>query len=273
MKVNLSNFEISDRTLFDVSIIQNEIGGGKTELDQLKHIEEYPNAKSLIVSGLNQESFEYLIKRFGNQFEAISFWKNKLISDLSPLSDLSNIKYVHFFFNQRVVNLWDMKHNENLTGLAIYDFSKLHSIENVVTAPNLEYFSIGNLICSKMEIESLKPLINSSISHFAWWGNKVLDNDYMCLAKSHITELDMNIARFKIDELARLIASIPNLKGTITKPYREGSVIERDKRTTYYFLCKGKKRLVKGKDDDRFEKYLIDFNNLVEKYRTELSEK
>lgn len=269
MKVDLSNFETADRTLFDVCIIQNEIGGGTTEIEQLERIEEYPNARSLIVSGLNQESFEYLIERFGNQFEAISFWKNKLISDLSPLSDLNNIKYLHFFFNQRAVNLWDMKHNEGLSGLAIYDFSRLHSIEKVVTAPNLGYFSIGNRIWSEMEIESLKPLIHSSISHFAWWGNKVLDNDYMCLAKSHITELDMDIAQFKTDELARLIASIPDLKGTITKPYSERSVTRQEKTTTYYFLCKGKKRLVKGKDDDKFEKYLIDFNNLVEKYRAE----
>lgn len=111
-----------------------------------------------------------------------------------------------------------MKHNESLTGLAIYDFSRLHSIERVVTAPNLGYFSIGNRVWSKMDIESLKPLIYSNISHFAWWGNKVLDNDYMCLVESHITELDMDIAQFKTDELARLIASIPDLKGTVTNP-------------------------------------------------------
>ena len=35
MKVNLSNFETADRTLFDVSIIQNEIDGGTTEKEQL----------------------------------------------------------------------------------------------------------------------------------------------------------------------------------------------------------------------------------------------
>ena len=271
MEVNLSNFETSNFDLFDISIVQKEVGGGTTKKGQLACIEEHSDAKSLIVSGLNQESFEYLIKRFGNQFEAISFWKNKLISDLSPLSNLSNIKYVHFFFNQRAVNLWDMKHNKNLTGVAIYDFSRLHSIEEITTAPKLEYFSIGNKVWSKMEIESLKPLIHSNVSHFAWWGNKVLDNDYLCLARSHITELDMNIGRFKTDELAKLIASIPNLKGSITKPYTEGSVTEQGKRTTYYFLCKGKKHLIKGKDDDKLEKYLIDFNNLLEKYRRDLS--
>ena len=111
--------------------------------------------------------------------------------------------------------------NENLKGLAIYDFSRLHSIEKIVTAPNIEYFSIGNKVWAKMDIESLKPLIQSNVSHFKWWGNKILDNDYLCLAQSKIRELD----------------------------------------------CKGKKTLVKGKDDEKLEKYLADFERLVEKYR------
>ena len=50
-----------------------------------------------------------------------------------------------------------------LTGLAVYDFSRLHSIEEIATAPNLEYFSIGNLAWSRMELESLTPLVDSSV--------------------------------------------------------------------------------------------------------------
>ena len=269
MKVNLSNFDSHHLDTYDISIIQNDVGGGTTGIEEIKRIEDFPEAKSLAISGLNQESFEYLIERFGNQFEAISFWKNKLVGDLSLLSSLGNLKYVHYFHNQRAEKLWDMKNNESLTGLAIYDFTRLHSIEEVAAAPNLEYFSIGNLVWSKMEIESLKPLIHSSVSHFEWCGNKVRDNDFMCLAQSRIKELDMNFARFKMDELARLIASIPDLKGTITKPYREGSVSEHGVRRTWYFLCKGKRSLEKGKDDEKLEKYLAEFNALVEKYRAE----
>lgn len=269
MKINLSNFNSSATTakLYDISIIQKEIGGGTTGIEQLKCIEKFPDAKSLIVSGLNQESFEYLIKHFGRQFEAITFWKNKLVSDLSPLGDLDNLKYVHYFFNQRAEKLWDMKNNESLAGLAIYDFSRLHSIDEIASAPNLEYFSIGNRVWSKMEIESLKPLIHSSVTHFEWCGNKVRDNDFMCLAQSRIKELDMNIGRFKMDELARLIAAIPGLKGTITTPYWKGSVTEHGVTRTWYYLCKGKKSLEKGKDDEKLEKYLADFERLVEKYK------
>lgn len=253
MKINLANFEASDFSSFDISIIQREVGGGKTEKEDIDCLAEYPKAKSLIISGLNQECFEYLIQYYGSQFEAISFWKNKLISDLSPLGNLRNIKYIHFFFNQKAANLWNMERNKKLRGLSIYDFSKLRSIEEIPTAPHLNYFSIGNRVWAKMEIESLKPLLLSQITHFGFWGAKILDNDYLCLADSQIKKLDMSITHFKIDELARLVASIPDLTGEITKPYKESTIIKNGEKTTYYLLCKGKRTLVKGKDDDKLK--------------------
>ena len=162
-----------------------------------------------------------------------------------------------------------MERNEKLSGLSIYDFSKLHSVVKVATAPYLNYFSIGNRVWPKMEIESLKPLIRSQITHFGWWGAKILDNDYLCLADSRIKKLDMFIRHFTIDELARLVANIPDLTGEITKPYKECSIIESGEKTTYYLLCKGKRKLIKGKDDDKLKKYLEDYNSLVEKYKIE----
>lgn len=269
MKINISNFMTSKFELFDISIVQKDVGGGKTSKEEIDMIQKYPNAKSLVISGLDQENFEYLIDRFGSQFEAISFWKNKLVNDLSPLAGLSGIKYIHYFWNQRAEELWDMTGNTNLKGLEISDFTRVHSIEEITTAPSLEYFSIGNAVWAKMTINSLKPLIRSSVTHFAWDGYKVLDDDYMCLAKSNIKELDMSICRFKMDELARLIASIPDLKGAITQPYKVGSIVWEDKEETYYYLCKGKRSLKKGKDDEKLEKYLADFACLVEKYRAE----
>lgn len=91
IKINLSNFETSDTSLFDVSIVQRDVGGGETKKEDIDYLAECPKAKSLIISGLNQECFEYLIGRYGNQFEAISFWKNKLVSNFSSLEGLENI--------------------------------------------------------------------------------------------------------------------------------------------------------------------------------------
>lgn len=98
MKIDLSNYETSDISLFDVSIVQKDVGGGKTKKEDIDYLAEYPTAKSLMISGLDQECFEYLIRHYGSQFEAISLWKNKLISDFSPLEDLVNIKIYSCFF-------------------------------------------------------------------------------------------------------------------------------------------------------------------------------
>lgn len=171
---------------------------------------------------------------------------------------------------QLLSDLWDMRKNENLRGLAIYDFSRLHSIEKIVTAPNIEYFSLGNEVFSKMDIESLKPLIHSNITHFRWRGNKILDNDFSCLAQSKIKELDVYIGDFRMEELAKLVASIPGLRGTATKPYKEFGILYPGKETNYYCLCKGKRNLIKGRDEEKLEKYLSDFERLVEKYRTKM---
>ena len=93
MKINLSNFETSDVSLFDVSIVQRDVGGGKTEKEDIDCLEEYPTAKSLIISGLNQECFEYLIKHYGSQFEAISFWKNNILKNTDFPKTESNRRF------------------------------------------------------------------------------------------------------------------------------------------------------------------------------------
>lgn len=98
--LNVSNFERFDPALFDVSIVQQDVGGGKTEKAEIDRLAEFPEAKSLMISGLNQECFEYLIRQYGRQFEAISFWKNKLISDLSPLG-FAGYKIHSLFFESK----------------------------------------------------------------------------------------------------------------------------------------------------------------------------
>ena len=50
--------------------------GKKEEKEQIDNIKKYPHAKSVIVSGLYQDTFEYFIDNYGKQFEAITFWKN-----------------------------------------------------------------------------------------------------------------------------------------------------------------------------------------------------
>lgn len=65
---------------------------------------------------------------------------------------MEHIEFITYFFNQKATKLWDMSNNKALKGLEIDDFSKLHSIDEIEYAPNLEVFNIGNAVWSKMQI-------------------------------------------------------------------------------------------------------------------------
>lgn len=264
--VDIGNFSSTSFENFDINLVQKEVDGGSVSVDQIvEAIGKTPNARSIVISGLKQDTFDYFIERYGKQFEAISFWKNKLVEDLSPLSKLNGIKFINYFFNQRATSLWDMSGNKSLIGLSIYDFSRLHNIEEIETAPNLEFFGLGNQVWAGMTIDSLNPVANTQIKHFEWHGKTVSDNDYKCLAQGKIEVLDINPTRFTLDELTDLLALFPEtLSGSITKPYVTGSVGTRDgERTTYRYLCKNKKTCVVGKDDERFQNYMKDFEILL----------
>lgn len=267
--IDLDNFTSAVFNDFDINMVQKEVDGGSVRIDQIdESISRYPEARSIVISGLNQDSFEYFIQKYGQQFEAISFWKNKLVGDLSCLGKLRNIKYIHYFFNQKSCSLWDMSENSALKGLSIYDFSKLKNINEIGSAKSLEFFGIGDKVWAGMEIESLKPIVNTNISHFEWYGKKVSDNDFKCLADSKIKILDINPTQFTVEELTDLLACFPDtLSGSITKPYVTGQVTNKGIVSVHYFLCKHKKACIAGKDDERFSKYLKDFEILLENKR------
>ena len=268
MKICIDNFDSPDFEIFDINLVQKQVDGGQIDKSVIDTIQEYPDAESIIISGLRQDTFEYFINRYGKHFRAISLWKNKLISDLSPLSSLTDVEYICIFFNQRTDSLWDMSDNRKLTGLSISDFSRLHNIELIRTGKSLKAFSLYDRVEGKMEIDSLKPLCDTNISRFAWGGKNVVDNDFKCLSDSNISELDISPSIFTIQELAELNSCFPQeMKGSITRPYITGRVKDKDGYREYYYLCKGQKKCEKGKDDSRFNKYLEEYRDLLSAYR------
>ena len=266
--ITMDNFDSASFDIYDVNLVQKEVGGGTITVEQIDMIRNFPDAKSIIISGLKQDTFEYFVNTYGRQFQAITFWKNKAVSDLSVLSSLEDVEYISYFFNQKASKLWDMSNNKKLVGLSISDFSKLHALDGIEKACNLESFYVRNRVEARMEIESLKPIVNTGIKYFCWGGKRVLDNDFGCLANSKIEELDISPMQFTMLELAQLLALFPEtLKGSITQPYTSGGVKDKDGYTEYFFLCKGKRTCVKGKDDARFESYLNEFECLLKKCR------
>ncbi|HIX68119.1 MAG TPA: hypothetical protein H9735_08405 [Candidatus Anaerostipes excrementavium] len=184
--INMDNFDSPSFDIYDICLVQKEVDGGTISTKQIDTIRNFPDSKSIIISGLKQDTFEYFINTYGRQFRAITFWKNKAVSDLSALSLLNNIEYISYFFNQRASELWDMTKNRKLVGLSLSDFSRLHLLKGIEKAHNLTNFYLYNRVEAKMEVESLKSIVNTSIKHFAWDGKRVL-------LQSHIQQVRQKI--------------------------------------------------------------------------------
>lgn len=104
--VDIGNFSSTSFENFDINLVQKEVDGGSVSVDQIvEAIGKIPNASSIVISGLKQDTFEYFVERYGKQFEAISFWKNKLVEDLSSLSKLNGIKFINYFFIYSFITL------------------------------------------------------------------------------------------------------------------------------------------------------------------------
>ena len=80
---------------------------------------------------------------------------------------------------------------------------------------------------------------------------------------------NLSLRGLEMDDLSKLLSLFPeDLKGMIVEPYREGSTVDaKGNNTTFYFLCKGKKKLTKGIDDEELRKYVDEFDGLVKRYR------
>ena len=132
LMVDKGNFTSSSFDIFDINLVQKEVDGASVSIDQIDEaVGDNSNVKSIIISGLKQDTFDYFVKKYGQQFKAISFWKNKLVEDISLLGTLKDIQFINYFFNQRAISLWDMSDNKALKGLGIYDFFFLHTINEI----------------------------------------------------------------------------------------------------------------------------------------------
>ena len=51
-----------------------DITGGIIKIADIDELKKYPNIKSVMISGLNQETFEYFILNYAVRFQVIDFF-------------------------------------------------------------------------------------------------------------------------------------------------------------------------------------------------------
>lgn len=237
--------------------------------DDVDYEMSFPKDKRILqICGMNQESFEYFVEKYGESYEALYFFKCQLISDFSPLAKLKNLKAVIIWWNIRSKRLWDMSENSSLKQIAIDDCKKITgNLEDLATSKTLEDVSVHGSIFNNFVIESLDPFKNIPSLKGLTLRNITLKNKSIDFLKEtpNLTEFNFDSGMLTTEQIAYICARYPHIKGTALCAYNKKDAILSDVRICGYRkpglnLPEGQKRL---------EKYIREFDALVEKYKTE----
>ncbi|MDN4490804.1 hypothetical protein QQX13_08160 [Demequina sp. SYSU T00068] len=141
-----------------VSLVQPQLNGGRLDPRDLAQLDERPEATALRVSGLDQRTFELVVAEHGSRFSALDLWKCPRIADLSPLEDMTHLRLVSAFWNQRSAHLWDLSRTPALEGLHLTDFIKLRALDDVARGVSLNELEIEGGNSSPVTVDTYEPV-------------------------------------------------------------------------------------------------------------------
>jgi len=248
-------------------LIQVGVSGGRITKDEIDLIKEFPNATEIAISGLTQDTFEYFVENYGQQFKAIIFWKCPLVGSLKAMESLDQVEYIVYFWNQRAEHLWDFSKTKALKGFCYDDFTRMHDISEIAAAPALEDLRFGDRVWTKYILNTLGPINEcTTLKSLRFSAKKVVDGKIEPLA--HLKQLEhlwfpSNL--FSTEQVAWLKAHLPdtvvstvlNAYRSIEKPLR---ISGKDKDT--FIVGKGKPFLSSVEDKARISKYVAQFNEM-----------
>jgi hypothetical protein len=257
--------------------MQPELSGGRTTASDLDAIAARPDATALRVSGLDQKTFELLVARYGAQFDAICFWKSGRIADLTPLETLPQLRFVAFYLNHRTTRLWDLRRTPRLVGLQFENFTRLHALDDLGTGGTLQELNFGDALWNTSVFTSLSPLAALvSLRRLSFNARRIDDGRIEPLASlQQLDSLAFPANLFTTSQVAWLRARLPDsvqshVLGPLFPlgPIRDlsnNTVTELDK--DVIVVGKRKPALSSRRDEARIQRYVSEFERLVQKFR------
>ena len=248
--------------------------GRKLSKDEIDRIAEHPDARSVSIGGLRQDTFEYFINTYGRQFRYINFFDEALIEDWSLLETLPELEALYWFSNQKITKLWDMSKNCSLKALELSDFTKLHDLSGVEKAPALEWFGFGDAVWRTSELESLRPLKDTNIRRLSFSGKTIRDMDISFIPQMKALEVfDFPANLFAMEEVAWLAGKCPNVEGYALRPYIETKVYNPETNMAdipgVLLVGKRKPMIAVAGNEKRIANHVAKFNKIAEQARKE----
>ena len=260
------HFESPDPNIYVSLIDTRRIA--KTEIDV---IQEFPNATEVAIAGLTQDTFEYFVENYGQQFKVIIFWKCPLVGSLKAMESLDQVEYIVYFWNQRAEHLWDFSKTKALKGFCYDDFRHMHDISEIAGAPALEELQFGDRVWAKYILNTLAPLQECpALKTLAFSAKKIVDGKIEPLAHlKQIEQLSFSSNLFSTEQVAWLRAHLPdtvvskvlNAYWTMDKPVK---ISGKDIDTV--IVGKRKPILSSVPDKARISKYVEQFHEMHQWY-------
>lgn len=248
-----------------------DVSDGRITKDEIDAIQKFPNATEIALYGLTQDTFEYFVENYGQQFKAIIFWKCPLVGSLKAMESLDQVEYIVYFWNQRAEHLWDFSKTKALKGFCYDDFTRMHDISEVADAPALEDLRFGNRVEPKYILNTLGPIKECmTLKSLSFSAKKLLDGKIEPLA--HLKQLEhlwfpSNL--FSTEQVAWLKAHLPDtVVSKVLNPYwsieKPLNFSGKDKDT--FIVGKRKPLLSSVEDKARISKYVAQFNEMHQWY-------
>ena len=90
-----------------------------------------PKPKNVFLCGFRQEDLRAVTPRIKETTEVLYLYKCPRIKDLSMLSEFTELRCVHMYWNHSLECLWDMRSNRFLQAISFVDVSGLQSIDGL----------------------------------------------------------------------------------------------------------------------------------------------
>ena len=218
----------------------------------------------LELKGFTQDALEYFVVKYGKDYECLYFNVATQIKDFSPLADLPNLKSVSINWC-RSNKLWDMSKNEKLINLWISSAKKItYELNGISGCKSLENLMICGDMDSPYPIRSFSCL--SELPHLRridLMNIKSEDHDISFLfTLPQLKEFHFDAGMLTTEEIAFICARFPQLKGRSLRAFTTEFTLN-DVRICGY----RKPGLDLPEQQKRFDKYVAEFNALVEKYK------
>jgi len=222
----------------------------------------------LEICGMNQESLEHFVLHYAKSYRYLSFFKCQLIRDFSPLEDLPRLEEVFINWNIRSDKLWNMARNESLRTVSVSDAKRMTLKPDLLkTSKVLERVFIFGSSFGNFSVESLDCFAGMPALKQLYLGKiRLLDKGMGALKTMPALErFDFDAGMLTTEEIAWIAAKYPALRGKSLCAYNKEDAILNDVRVCGF----RKPGLNLPQHQKRLDRYVAEFNALVEEYRND----